>query len=301
MRARSALLFSAAASFVLLASALAAAQPEPPPPPKVRVFYRDVLAVRVNPLGLINDTRLSVRRRLFEPSGALTRETFVGVGTSLVLSPAWARFGPFIEVQPLSVLTLAAGIEGQGYFRTFDQIQTFSSAKVAYDDDTLAANGDKDRHYQTWTRVGFLEARLQAKVGPVVARSAMRAQHTLVTSPRGGVAYYDQILDILVPTDGWLVTNDADVLVLATEHWILGARHTFTHSFLPEPSTANETHRLGPLIGYRLFDTPYAMFNQPTINLLAQWWLAHPYRTGANQPAALPLIALAFAFNGDFL
>jgi hypothetical protein len=292
-----------AAALTLLAPAIALADKDPPPPPKTRVFYRDVLAVRINPLGLINDARLSVRRRLLAPGGALTRETFVGVGSTMVLSPAFVRFGPFVEVQPLSVLTLAAGIEGQAYFRTFDQLQSFPTATAAYDDDTLAANGDQDRHYGATSRVGFLEARLQAKVGPVAARSSMRAQHTLVSAARrrDDVAYYDQILDILVPTDGWLITNDADVLVFLTDHWIAGARYTFTHSFLPEPATATETHRLGPLIGYRFFDRAYPMFNQPTVNLLAQWWLVHPYRTGAEQPTALPLIALAFSFNGDFL
>jgi hypothetical protein len=283
------------------ALARAQAQADPPPPPATRVFYRDVLAARVNPLGLINDLRVSVRRRLLEPGGALTKETFVGVGTSLVLSPAFVRYGPFVEVQPLGVLTLAAGVEAQGYFRTFDQLQSFPTAAAVYDDDTLGANGDLDRHYATAQRVVFLEARLQAKVGPVVGRSALRAQHTAVTARPGDVAYYDQILDILVPTDGWLVSNDADVLVFATDHWIIGARHTFTHSFLPEPATATETHRLGPLVGYRFYDKPYSMFNQPTVNLLGQWWLVHPYRTGARQPVALPLIALAFAFNGDFL
>lgn len=291
----------AAAATLLLAPGPARAQQDPPPPPATRVFYRDVLAARVNPLGLINDVRLSARRRLFAPGGALTKDTFVGVGTSLVISPAFVRYGPFVEVQPLSVLTLAAGVETQGYFRTFDQLQSFPTAAAAYDDETLAANGDQDRHYATAQRVVFLEARLQAKVGPVVARSAMRAQHTAVVARPGDVAYYDQILDILVPTDGWLVTNDADVLVFATDHWIAGVRHTFTHSFLPEPATATETHRLGPLLGYRFFDTSYSMFNQPTVNLLGQWWLVHPYRTGAKQPLALPLIALAFSFNGDFL
>lgn len=300
MRARPSSLLAAFA-LLLLAPSAAEAQPEPPPPPPTRVFYRDLLAARVNPLGLINDLRVSVRRRILSPGGALTKETFVGVGTSLVLSPAFLRYGPFVEVQPLSVLTFAAGVEAQGFFRTFDQLQSFPTAAVAYDDDTLAARGDQDRHYATTSTVVFLEARFQAKLGRVVARSAMRAQHTAVTAPTDHVAYYDQILDILVPTNGWLVTNDADILVFLTDHWLAGVRHTVTHSFLPDPATTNETHRMGPLIGYRFFDTPYSMFNQPTISLLGQWWMSHPYRTGAKQPAALPLIALAFSFNGDFL
>jgi hypothetical protein len=298
VRARKATLLAAAA--LLFTPAIARAQADPPPP-ALRVFYRNVLAARVNPLGLIDDLRVSVRRRLFEPGGALTRETFAGVGTSLVLSPAFVRYGPFVEVQPLSILTLAAGVEAQGYFRSFDQLQSFPTAQAAYDDDTLAANGDDDRHYATTACVAFLEARLQAKVGPVVVRSAMRAQHTAVTARPGHVAYYDQILDILVPTNGWLVTNDADVLVFVTDHWIIGTRHTVTHSFLPDPATATETHRLGPLVGYRFYDSPYSGFNQPTVNLLGQWWLVHPHRTGAHQPVALPLIALAFSFNGDLL
>lgn len=286
------------AALAVSAPALAGEEPAPEPP-ETTLFYRDVLAVRVNPLGLINDLRVSGRKRILAPSSALTKETFFGVGTTFVVSPAFVRAGPFIEVQPLSVLTLAAGYEAQGFFGSFDQLQSFPTADVAYDDDTLGVNGDANRQYPTWVRIGFLEARLQGKVGPVVARSALLARHTTAEAKAGDVAYYDQILDILVPTNGWVVTNDADVLYLATDHWIAGARHTFTHSFLREPALAPETHRLGPLVAYRFHDKPHSMFNQPTVNLLAQWWLLHPYRTGRNQPTALPLIALAFSFNGD--
>ncbi|MFT4623471.1 MAG: hypothetical protein ACI8PZ_002127 [Myxococcota bacterium] len=32
---------------------------------------------------------------------------------------------------------------------------------------------------------------------------------------------------------------------------------------------------------------------------IAQWWAQHPYRTGDEQPAALPLIAFGVSFDGD--
>jgi hypothetical protein len=41
--------------------------------------------------------------------------------------------------------------------------------------------------------------------------------------------------------------------------------------------------------------------DNPTVFLLAQWWLAHPYRADAVSSQALPLLGLGFQITGDFL
>jgi hypothetical protein len=85
----------------------------------------------------------------------------------------------------------------------------------------------------------------------------------------------------------------------------IGARYTFSDG-LDGQGDANagalSHHRLGPMFAYAIRNkVPGTRFNQPTVFAVTQWWLRHPYRTGEEQPAAFPLIALGFAFNGDLV
>lgn len=81
----------------------------------------------------------------------------------------------------------------------------------------------------------------------------------------------------------------------------LGLRHTFSDAIDGFDGDGGRAHhRLGPLFAWQFAqEPPGRRFNQPTLFVLAQWWLQHPYRTGEEQSAALPLIGLGFAFNGD--
>ena len=53
------------------------------------------------------------------------------------------------------------------------------------------------------------------------------------------------------------------------------------------------------MLAYTFFDDPDATFNRPTALLIANWWLAHRYRTGEENSAALPYIVLGFRFEGE--
>ena len=60
------------------------------------------------------------------------------------------------------------------------------------------------------------------------------------------------------------------------------------------------THRVGPLVAYTFHNRPSgARFDEPTLLLLVQWHAQHPYRAGQERNAGIPLIALAFQFQGD--
>jgi hypothetical protein len=311
------------------------------PQPPLRLFYRNLFAARYNPLGLINDFRLSGRAQLYEPDNPITAENFVGLGTSFSVTPAWVRAGPFVEIQPLSILTFAAGVEATGYYGSFNQVQGFADANSPYDDASLKANaspadGSRGSHYPTYGRVGWLEGRFQFKLFNLALRNAARAQYTDLVLRDGQTVFYDQIVDALAQNGGWTVTNDFDGLWFFDDNWILGFRWSLTHSFLADPAGGRdappqpgdepfarklEMNRIGPVLAYRFWDRPWSNFNQPTINLLAQWWVDHPYRTGdgacgestacsekigkfldaSRSSQGVPVIALAFSFNGDLL
>ena len=98
-----------------------------------------------------------------------------------------------------------------------------------------------------------------------------------------------------------MALTDTDVLFMTT-HARLGLRHTFTDELgnSADVDSALSTHRLGPLFAWQFHDRgPGSRFDQPTLFVLSQWWLQHAYRTGAEQPQGLPLIAVGFAFRGD--
>lgn len=278
------------------------------PPPKHRVHYRSFTAARVNPLGLLHEDRFGYRRRLLEPGGPVTRETFAGLGIVSTITPAWTKLGPYLELQPLSILNLSASVEAMGFFRTFDQLQSFSNVNARFDDDTLRENGRNGRHYATTGRVTTMQGVLQFKLGPIAARETLRLLHTDITTRPGEPLYYDQIVDALMPAHGFTLTHDADLAVIPIDALTLGVRHSLVDAFYPAeaipPGTtsipSSPVQRVGPLISFKFFDEPGALVNAPTLTLLAQWWVQHPYRTGAYQPTALPLIALALAFTGDF-
>jgi hypothetical protein len=130
----------------------------------------------------------------------------------------------------------------------------------------------------------------------------------------GDRTFYDPILDIMMPNDGWMVTNDLDIFGLIDIdqfNLALGARWTYSYAayddrhYLPGEdigaAPSNEIHRLGPAIAFRIFSDPGAIFDQPTIILICQWHLVHRWRTGADVDTGLPYIALAFNFQGDLL
>jgi len=269
------------------------------PAPRLRVVHRTLIGGRINPLGAIVDTRVGIRVRLLDGGSPLTNDSFVGVGTQVSLAPTYARAGAYFEVQPIAALNFSAGYEGMGWFGSFGQLQTFPTTTVDWSDTANKLRTDAGLGAATFARVAWVQGLAQVKLSVVVVRDTFRVTYTDVAAPPDRVSFYDAITDILSPTHGFHVVNDADIVVLPDDHWIAGARHTLTHVVFDPDAGYSPTHRVGPIVGYKFFDRPGAAFNQPTLILLSQWWLSHPYRTGADVTVALPLIALAFTFTGD--
>ena len=53
-------------------------------------------------------------------------------------------------------------------------------------------------------------------------------------------------------------------------------------------------HRIGPFFAYAWFDRPGEGFNKPTVAVIVNWHLTHPYRAGQHSAQGLRLIAFAF-------
>ena len=256
---------------------------------------------RINPLGLISSLNLGYRGRLMKSDSILFNDTYAFVGVSARASPAFGRIGGHVEVQPIALFKAWATYEFIGYFGTFDQIIGFDSAADRWSDRTLAALGDAGRAGTMIGTVFTTGATLQAKVGPVAVRNTFQATRFDLALENGAGFFYDQYWDRLAPDGNFMFLNDLDVMGFVGKARV-GARWSWSDAIVGDNDTdaGLSHHRFGPLFAWQFHDRgPGARFDKPTLFVLAQWWLRHPYRTGEEQPQGLPLIAVGLSFQGD--
>jgi hypothetical protein len=318
-RVAAAVALAAAGSPAVAAAQAASGRPPPQPaaaiaapapaPPRHRLLYRNTALLRLNPAAVFDELRLGYRRRLFAGEGPLARDTFAGVGLTAIASPAVAALAPSIELQPLSIFQLTASYYGVGYFGTFGHLQSFPSASAPHGDDEREAR--RGAAYATTAGQFVLQPLVQAKAGPLAARSATRFLYSLARLRGEDRVYYDPVYDVLLPRRGWAVANDTDLLAVTTWGLAAGVRYSVVHAlyaagdFAPgeaRSAAAEPTvQRVGPVAAYTFYDRPGARFNAPTLLVLAQWWVDHAYRTGREVSRAVPYAIAAFSFSGDVL
>jgi len=290
-------------------------QPFPPAEPdyvarvRNRWVWDQLTAVRVNPLGAAARFRSGYRVQLTNRAGALFDESNAAVKLVTEITPSYATVGGRVELQPLTILQLAAQYELIGSFATFFNTMSFPAVTSDYSDRFMRAH--RPDTYATRGDVVTLEALVQAKVENIAVRNQSRAVSQRMNLHPGDRFFYHSTLDVLFPNGGWTFINELDLLWLFPFRLKLGARHTVTRAFYDDfldPTDAagavTPTHRVGLVAAYSFFEKKKdegVRYNAPTLALLAQWWVRHPYRTGAESSAALPYIVLAFAHRGDFL
>ncbi|MEJ7732563.1 MAG: hypothetical protein WKG00_25580 [Polyangiaceae bacterium] len=285
--------------------------PEPaplPPHPLHRLTYDSTLGLRINPIGIEERLNLFLRRRLSADPSPLWRESSVSVGLTPTLTPSIIRLGPTFEIRPLTILSLSASGYFQSWLKTFKHLQSYPSATAEHSDDDRKAGGEADLDYGTTGAELQLRTQVLAKVGPIVLRGDVNLHRASVDLRDGDRVYYDPRADLLLPNGGWWLVSDTDLVWLTSYGLVAGARFNISNAFLrdrdfapgePTEDPNGALMRLGPILAYTFFDEPGAFFNKPTAIVMANWYLAHRYRTGEESSAALPYIALAFRFEGD--
>ena len=269
------------------------------PAPLNRLYYTNATFGRVNPLGFVDFYRLGWRHRLSDKDSLMLKDTYTFVSAEVMATPAYTRLGVYAEAQMLAILRVYASYSGVGYYSTFDQILSWPDNSARYSDQAIAARGDEA--YATLGSVFTAGGTLRAAAGPIAIRSTVAFTRYDLNLQDNDTVFYDQYWDRLAPDGGWMVLNDADILALLGKARV-GVRHTYNDELGNDTNndSALALHRVGPLLAWQFHDKkPGTKFNQPTAFVIAQWWAQHPYRTGEEQPAGLPLIALGFAFNGD--
>ena len=115
-------------------------------------------------------------------------------GITHSLTPSYTRLGAWVELSPLSVLDLRAGVEPGAYFGTFGSLQSFASYTDRFDDAARNAQGNSARP-GTGSRLYFSPT-LKMRVGPFVAASG--ADLEWWRSSASGPLYYEPARDTLL-------------------------------------------------------------------------------------------------------
>lgn len=274
-------------------------------------FYRATAALRLNPLGLFGEVRAGFRTRLFDTPGRhpILKNTYIAGGLSFLTSPAFARPGLFVEFSPLAILQLQAVAERVQWYGNFDYFQSFASPRDNFSDAEL---GRRQDNYATGGWIFSAGALLQFRFGEsLVVRSNFRGFRYAMNARNDEPVFYDIFFDALVPTQGWVMANDTDLLYSSPELGLnAGVRFSAIVPSIPDsaypagvaPGRDLTTMRVGPLISYTFAERRHRWFNAPAVFLLAQWWLQHPYRTGDGPESvtqAFPMIVVGFSFRGD--
>ena len=186
------------------------------------------LGTSMNPLGLQNTFELSWRRPLSESSHPLLADAHLSYGLSSRLTPAYGRAGAWVELAPLSILELRAGVEPVGYFGSFHSLLAFDSYDDAFDEDTRKA---REAGQAALAARVYVAPTLKARAGRLLFRSRAELEWWKADAP--GPFFYEPFRDTLLRAEGdTLVASETVVLWTVWDQGpkrlLLGAVHDLT-------------------------------------------------------------------------
>ena len=253
------------------------------------------------------DLRLQYRHSL----GGDGSGSAIGGFAAIAVGPAGLRPGVGLQIQPLANLSLGVDYFATYYFGTQGLAQSYPSPLSDYGSDAFSAPRDgPGGSYSLWVQQLTMHAMLQGVLGPIAVRNTTRASRFFANLHGNDRVFYDPVLDVVVYKDGWVGVNETDVVYLWTSNFIVGLRYTLTIAWYPsdayEPGEPQDnpntpTSKLGPVAAWQFLQSDGGAVQRGTLQLTAQWYLTHRYRTGDTVSGAFPFLGLAMVFSGDLV
>src|SRR5260370_739182 len=107
-------------------------------PPALRIAVDNVLVGRVNPLALADLFRIGLAARLYRRPQPVLLNNFLFFGFAPRVTASSLRFGPQLEVQPLSIVSLRFSGELLHFWGNFDSRQSFASPEATGPDSAVS-------------------------------------------------------------------------------------------------------------------------------------------------------------------
>jgi hypothetical protein len=238
---------------------------------------RDTLGASVNLPGVQNTLDLSWRWPLSRSSSPLLRDAHLSLGLTHTVSPSYNRLGGWLELSPLSILDLRAGIEPGFYHGFAGSLLGFDSRDERYDQDRRRELGS----------LAVLRSGVRAYVAPTLKARWRRLVGTAGLelewwrSDADAAYYYEPSRDTLLASDGDRVVRTTVVVGHESQgtggrRLLLGLNHRLTH--VPDADAAR-IDRPGILAAWTLGERRLGV-GEPTVVLNLFYYRRDPYKQG---------------------
>jgi hypothetical protein len=219
--------------------------------------------VSVNPIGVQDLLTLRWDWPLSRSKNPFFSDAHVALGATNHLSPAYDRVEAWIELSPLSVLDLKAGVEPLLYFGTFGHIVGFPGYDADFSRDARQAIKD-----QAVSRTGLryhVSPTFKIRLGRVIVRSEAEFERWDVDGP--AEFFYEPARDTLLRSNGDSLTVLTSQLLYEWPEGaggrkvLAGAYHEIIDV---HDAPANRRQRVGPLLLWTLGARRFGL-REPTV------------------------------------
>ncbi len=232
----------------LALAALSAATPAGAAPPQREV--RNTLGAMVNVIGLENNLDVVWTWKLSESKNPLLSDAHLALGLTDTLSPAYNRVAAWVELSPLSILDLRAGVEPTVYFGLFNSLQDFASYDAPFDEKTRKDTNSLS-YFGTARRL-YVAPTVKMRFGRVVAFSGAEVEWWKASGD--GPYFYEPARDVLLKSDGDRLVRTSSALLYTQpfsgeKKLMIGPLHQLIDV---SGARANRVQRLGVMAVYEL-------------------------------------------------
>ena len=250
----------------------AAAQDRPGLPSRE---VRGQLGASVNNAGVQNTIDLSWNWPLTRSEHPLMKEARVSAGVTHALTPAQTRLGGWVELTPLSLFSVKAGVEPSAYFGTFNSLQSFAGYDERFDKDARDARGGATAG--TGLRM-YASPTVRMKAGPIVG--AATADFEWWKSSAAGPLFYEPTRDTLLDAGGDRLIALTSVLMyqrdVTSGTMSAGMIHT---RMSVRNAPANDVQKIGA-IAVRQYAGRRFFLPNPRLTLVVAKYLDDPSKDG---------------------
>lgn len=237
---------------------------------------RSSLGASFNNAGLQEAIDVSRRFSLTTSKDALLSDAHLSLGGSLMATPAGVRGGAWLEVAPLSVLSVRAGVEPGRYFGAFHALSSFAQRD---DDFTPDARKAQNNAMAASTLRVYLNPVAQARIGRVAVRTSLNVEHW--SSTADGPYYYEPTRDTLLASNGDTVLAWSSVILRewTRSHggvWSIGPSHSLMRV---HRSAFNQVQKVGLVSSYQAAGRHYGV-NRPSLTVQATYFVDDPSKQG---------------------
>ena len=237
------------------------------------------LGASYNQLGLQHVLGIRWTRPLFQSPHPLLADAHVSSGFAHTLTPSYMRMGIWVELAPVSVLGVRAGIEPGSYFGTFGSLRSHRSYESCFDSEcgTAGIPGSAERSY--------LSPTLRLRLGSLAMASTATMEWWW--SSAAGPYYYEPSRDTLLRSSGDRLLTVSAVLVRQVARRdggqvTYGLSYDLTYVWA---APGNRAQRVGVVAARRLASKRLG-WQSPTVGLRVGYYLDHPQRKGQATVAA---------------